>query len=118
MSYVRDGGVAVHTTECNISSDDATVDTGPTVLYRRRDLVQLAGQLSEDGFLITLDLTEGDTPADRHIDIPPFSDVHLKTTLGEYVTTSVALIIEKPVDWNSTSKPKRRRWFGGRSAAD
>jgi hypothetical protein len=106
MMCVRAGGVAVHTTEFNTSSDSDTLSTGGTVLYRRRDLVELAGRLTDDGYRIDLDLREGNSPADQHIDIPPFSDTHLRTMLGEFATTSVALVIEKPPDWS----PPRRRW--------
>ena len=117
MACVRPGGVAVHTTEYNVSSARATVDTGATVLYRRRDLVQLADRLRHDGYRITLDLTEGDTPADRHIDVPPFSDTHLRTMLGEYVTTSVALVVEKPEGWApggaAWASGDRPRWWSG-----
>lgn len=96
---VRPGGVAVHTTELNVSSNDDTIDSGGTVLFRRRDIEELANRLRGEGYVITLDLSEGDTPEDQHVDVPPFSDTHLRTTLGEFVTTSVALIIEKPLDW-------------------
>lgn len=96
MRHVRPGGVAVHTTEYNLSSDEDTVSEGGTVLYRRRDLTELARRLRRAGYRITLDLTEGATPEDRHIDVPPFSETHLRTMLGQYVTTSVALVIEKP----------------------
>ncbi len=106
MACVRPGGVAVHTTEYNISSDTATIDAAPTVLYRRRDLTELAERLTRQGYRITLDLTEGETPADRHVDVPPFSDTHLRTMLGEFVTTSVALVVEKPDDW----LPRRTGW--------
>jgi hypothetical protein len=99
MDFVAPGGVAVHTTEYNVSSDDDTVDAGGTVLYRRRDLLDLAGRLTACGYEIHLDLSEGDAPEDQHIDVPPFTGTHLKTKLGEFVTTSVALIIEKPADW-------------------
>jgi len=106
MTLVRPGGVAVHTTECNTSSDSDTVSTGGTVLYRRRDLIELAKRLTDDGYRIDLDLREGDSPADQHVDVPPFSETHLRTMLGEFVTTSVALVIEKPPDW----LPLKRRW--------
>jgi SAM-dependent methyltransferase len=96
MRCLAPGGVAVHTTELNVSSDERTVADGGTVLYRRRDLVALARRLRRLGYRIDLDLTEGTTPDDRHVDVPPFSDVHLRTTLGEFVTTSVALVIENP----------------------
>lgn len=96
MEVVRPGGVAVHTTEYNLSSDADTVETGGTVLFRRSDLEQLAGRLRGRGYRISLDLSEGDTPADHHVDVPPFSDIHLRTVLDRFVTTSVALVVEKP----------------------
>lgn len=96
MRCLAPGGVAVHTTEFNVSSDERTVESGGTVLYRRQDIEALAGRLRRLGYRIDLDLTEGDTSADRHVDVPPFSDTHLRTALGEFVTTSVALVIEKP----------------------
>lgn len=96
MRCLAPGGVAVHTTELNVSSDDQTVESGATVLYRRRDIEALAARLRRLGYRIDCDLVEGDTPADQHVDVPPFSDTHLRTTLGEFVTTSVGLVIEKP----------------------
>jgi hypothetical protein len=103
MRCVAPGGVAVHTTELNVSSGDRTVAAGPTVLYRRRDIEELAARLRGLGYRIDVDLTEGIAPADGHVDVPPFSDTHLRTTLGEFVTTSVGLVIEKP------AQPARRR---------
>lgn len=96
LRCLRPGGVAVHTTELNVSSDLETIQEGGTVLYRRHDLVELCRQLRRRGYRIALDLTEGTTAEDRHVDVPPFTNVHLRTALGEFVTTSVALIIERP----------------------
>jgi len=107
MRCVEPGGVAVHTTECNVSSDDRTVESGGTVLYRRRDITALAKRLRRLGYRIDCTLTEGDTHADRHVDVPPFSNTHLRTTLGEFVTTSVGLVIEKP------ERPRRRIFGSG-----
>jgi hypothetical protein len=97
MDCVRPGGIAAHTTELNVSSDKDTVEAGPTVLYRRRDIRSLVDRLRKLGYVIECDLTEGDAPADRHIDLPPFSDTHLRTVFGAYVTTSVGLVIAKPL---------------------
>jgi hypothetical protein len=95
LDCLRPGGVAVHTTEFTVSSNDATVETGATVLFRRRDIDALVERLRGAGHVIDIDYTEGTTPEDLHVDTPPFTDVHLRTTLGDYVTTSLALIIEK-----------------------
>jgi SAM-dependent methyltransferase len=107
MRCLAPGGVAVHTTELNVSSDEQTVVSGATVLYRRRDIKALAARLRRLGYRIDYDLTEGNTPADRHVDVPPFSDTHLRTTLGEFVTTSVGLVIEKS-EGNGRRRPFRR----------
>jgi hypothetical protein len=105
MRCLRPGGTAVHTTEFNLSSNADTVSSGGTVLFRRRDIDALLGRLRDAGFVVDGDFTPGETPADRHVDVPPFSETHLRTTLGEYVTTSVALVIEKPQDWSEGSGP-------------
>jgi len=95
MDCLRPGGTAVHTTEYVLSSDQDTVEAGGTVLYRRKDIEALARRLRADGHAIDLDFTEGDSPDDLHVDVPPYSDVHLRTRLGAYVTTSLALVVTK-----------------------
>ena len=45
MACLRPGGVAVHTTEYLVSSNDATVEAGGTVFYRRRDIQALVERL-------------------------------------------------------------------------
>ena len=106
MDCLVPGGVAVHTTELNVSSEEETVESGATVLYRRRDIEGLAARLRRLGYRIDLDLREGSTPQDRHIDVPPFSDTHLRTVLGEFVTTSVGLVVERP-----EASSRRRTWW-------
>jgi hypothetical protein len=95
METLKPGGVAVHTTEYTVSSNETTIDSGATVLYRRRDIQALVRRLRRAGHAIDIDYTEGTTPEDVHVDLPPYTNVHLRTMLGEYVTTSLALVIEK-----------------------
>lgn len=95
MACVKAGGVAVHTTEYLVSSNDATVEAGGTVFYRRRDIEELVARLRRAGHVIDVDYTLGATPEDEHVDVPPYSDVHLRTELAGYVTTSLALIVTK-----------------------
>jgi SAM-dependent methyltransferase len=95
MRCLKPGGIAVHTTEYTVSSNTDTIETGGTVLYRRRDIEALVERLQRAGHTIDVDYTEGTTPEDLHVDTPPYTNTHLRTTLGEYVTTSLALIIEK-----------------------
>ena len=42
-----------------------------------------------------MDYSLGSTPDDVHVDVPPYTDVHLRTELAGYVTTSLALIVTK-----------------------
>jgi hypothetical protein len=116
MDCLRPGGVAVHTTEYLVSTgvtNDATVEAGGTVFYRRRDIEDLVRRLRRAGHAIEVDYTEGATPDDLHVDVPPFTDVHLRTRLGGYVTTSLALVVTKspspPRRWWSFSRPARPR---------
>ncbi len=80
MDCLRPGGVAVHTTEYLVSSDDspATVEEGGTVFYRRSDIADLVDELHRAGHAIDMDYTLGTTPDDVHIDVAPYSDVHLR----------------------------------------
>jgi SAM-dependent methyltransferase len=118
MRCLRPGGVAVHTTEFNLGSDDATVEAGETVFFRRRDIEWLASRLRWSGHRINIDLDPGDSPADRHIDTEPWSTTHLKLSVSGHVITSLGLIIEKAFE-NSPSLEHRmielarptRRWL-------
>ncbi len=95
MDCLRPGGVAVHTTEYLVSSNEQTVEEGGTVFYRHRDVEELVTRLRRLGHAIDVDYTEGTTPDDLHVDVPPYSDVHLRTELSGYVTTSLALVVTK-----------------------
>jgi SAM-dependent methyltransferase len=97
LACLRPGGIAVHTTEFNLHSDDATIDKAETVLFRRRDLVELFAELEAEGHLCApLDLTEGHEPIERYIDLPPFRPMpHLKMALQGMPATSIGLIIHR-----------------------
>ena len=97
VALLKPGGVAVHTTEYNLSSNLFTRRRGDAVIYRRRDLEGLAAELRLQGYALDLGFDAGDGPADRAVDRPPYThDPHLKLQLGRYVATSYGLIIEKP----------------------
>ena len=110
MHRLRPGGLAVHTTELNLSSDTDTIAEGVeggTVLHRRRDVEDLVRRLRADGHRIAYDLSEGSWPADRHVDVPPYTGTHLRTKLGEFETTSIALVIQKRNDRRAWSRATR-----------
>jgi len=97
MDCLAPGGVAVHTTELNCESDRSTVEHGHSVIYRRRDLSELAELLRARGHSIEpFDFDLGGTEADGFVDEPPYNGrTHLKLRVDGYVTTSFGLIIRK-----------------------
>jgi len=97
LKCLKPGGLAVHTTELNLSSNSITLEKGGTVIFRRRDFENLALRLLEAGhevFPITFD--SGDSELDRVIDLPPYAnDQHLKLQLMRWVATSFGMIVRK-----------------------
>jgi SAM-dependent methyltransferase len=96
MECLRPGGVAVHTTEYNAASNRFTVERGPSVIFRRRDVERIGERLVAAGHEITLDFTEGACAMDYVVDVPPYRlEPHLKLLLEGFVSTSIGLIVRK-----------------------
>jgi 2-polyprenyl-3-methyl-5-hydroxy-6-metoxy-1,4-benzoquinol methylase len=97
VECLKHGGLAVHTTELNLTSNDKTVDNEGTVLFRRRDIEKLAVDLSSRGhFVAQIKYDLGNTQHDAYVDVPPYSSHnHLKAALGAYVTTSFGIIVRR-----------------------
>lgn len=97
LDCLRPGGVAVHTTELNLTSNDDTIDHAGTVLFRRRDMERLALMLISRGHEVAqIRFDGGSSPLDTHVDVPPYGgDPHLKMALGRYATTSFGIIARK-----------------------
>lgn len=91
------GGVAVHTTEFNLSSNEDTVETGDTVIYRHRDLTELIKRLEDRGHIVQPLTIAPDTHCwDFYVDVPPYTTTpHLKLMLGKYVATSVGIVVQR-----------------------
>jgi hypothetical protein len=92
MQCLRPGGVAVHTTEFNVSSNDDTITEGPTVAYRRRDLIEMIDRLRAAGHRVKVTYHLGQEAEDLHVDTEPYSDTHLRTVVGPYVVTSFGIL--------------------------
>lgn len=94
---LRVGGVAVHTTEFNLSSNDDTVTKGGTVIYRRKDIEELVQRLRDRGHIVKpFVIGDGSHYWDFHVDVPPYSqDPHLKLLLMGYVCTSVGIVVHR-----------------------
>ena len=96
IKCLKPGGFAFHTTEFNVSSNSQTVEEGPDVIYRKRDLEKIVYRLRDEGHKIDIDFALGNKPFDLYVDLPPYKqEVHLKLELWGYTCTSFGLIIQK-----------------------
>ena len=106
MDFVMDSaallgpeGVAVHTTEFNVLSDGETVQSGPNVVYRRRDILELSELLSAQGFkLLSPNFDAGEHRYDIEFDTEPYMASerrHLKLEIDGHVSTSMFLIVQR-----------------------
>jgi SAM-dependent methyltransferase len=97
LDTLKPGGIAVHTTEVNLSSNTQTMEHGDTVLYRRSDLEAFVEELRNDGHQVEpFTIAPMEHFLDNHVDVPPFTAYpHLKLKLAQYVTTSGGIVVRK-----------------------
>ncbi len=110
---LRPGGVAIHTTEFNVSSNTDTWTSGLSVIFRQLDLLKMKELLESLGHQVApFNFSTGHGTADQHVDQPPYGQhPHLKLQLGPYVSTSIGIIVtagEQP-NW------LRRQWASVRT---
>ena len=100
---LKPGGIAVHTTEFNLSSNEATYESCHLSIYPRRDIDALIDRLTCAGHhVVPVNWSRGSGRLDRVTDLPPFGDEpHLRLQLSDYECTSIGLII------------RRGRWLRG-----
>lgn len=94
---LRPGGVAVHTTEFNVSSNTDTFESAALSIYRERDLVAFIEEMIERGHTVhPLRIAPDSHVIDHFVDLPPYDgSVHLKLELQDFVTTSVGIVITR-----------------------
>ncbi|MDQ8039823.1 MAG: class I SAM-dependent methyltransferase [Rickettsiella sp.] len=94
---LRIGGVACHTTEFNLSSNEQTLDQGITVIYRKQDIEKLICLLRQRGHHVSdLIIAPNKHDLDLHIDIPPYKqDKHIKLKLADYICTSIGIVVKR-----------------------
>jgi hypothetical protein len=96
LETLRPGGLAVHTTEFNLGSNETTLETPGLSIFRRRDIERLLERLAARGHVVwPLNLHPGDAPLDAHIDVPPYALPHLKIEAEGQVTTSFGLVVQR-----------------------
>jgi hypothetical protein len=93
---LKPGGLAVHTTELNLTSATDTMETPGLSLYRRQDFEALAARLVAQGHEVApLNFHPGYEEEDGLVDAPPYALPHLKLKLGAWTVTSMGMIVRK-----------------------
>jgi 2-polyprenyl-3-methyl-5-hydroxy-6-metoxy-1,4-benzoquinol methylase len=96
LETLKPGGVAIHTTEFNLSSNDDTFEAPTLSIYRKRDIEGLLSRLVDAGHEVwPLSLHPGSGKVDEHIDLPPYAFPHLKIQLHQYICTSLGIVVRK-----------------------
>lgn len=96
MECLKPLGVAVHTTEFNVSSNDETIERPDLCLYRRRDLEELIETLRGVGHSIHVNFWRPSTPDNCRVDEPPYHYDHtMNARFGTHIFTSIGLIVRK-----------------------
>jgi len=96
LRTLRPGGLAIHTTEFNLDSDEETIDLPDLCLFRRSDIERVLSHLIAAGHRAwPLNLHPGTGEFDRHIDLPPYALPHLKLQVAQFATTSIGIVVEK-----------------------
>ena len=72
LKTLRPGGVAIHTTEFNLSSNISTVEFGNSVIYRRKDILEIEAYMSQHGHKMELDFSLGSKEGDLFVDTYPY----------------------------------------------
>ena len=93
MACLAPGGVAVHTTEFNLTSNLSTLESPQLCVYRRYDIDGLLDQLVREGHRVPRrNFNPGAGQVDRYVDLPPYRSMpHLRLKLDRYATTSLGL---------------------------
>lgn len=94
---LKPGGVAVHTTEFNLTNGEETLESPRLSIYRKKDIQQLEKQLEQIGCsMLPCNWYSGDLPQDKHIDLPPYKqEIHLKLKIEQFDVTSLGLVVIK-----------------------
>jgi hypothetical protein len=96
MECLAPGGVAVHTTEFNLSSNQETVEAGWVSIYRKRDIEALVGTLEADRHEVwAVNYFPGFSELDEHVDFPPYGLPHIKVRFEDFTITSLGLVVQR-----------------------
>ena len=97
MNVLKPGGVAVHTTEFNLSSNSQTLESEYLSIYRQRDIQDLIDRLGKAGHRVEpMNFSVGKGFIENLIDLPPYGiDPSIRIRLQDYDCTSIGIIVTK-----------------------
>jgi len=103
LGLLKKGGIAVHTTEYNISNEGDTISTGDSVLYQKKHIEPFIQHLCSKGYVIEEpDFSLGNDVFDCFVDMPPYAadgyeqgGPHIKLEMGGHTCTCFGIIISK-----------------------
>lgn len=110
IKILKPGGIAVHTTEFNLWSNDETIENGFNVIYRRKDFEEIQKWMNDNKCEMVLSFKRTQKEADTYLPLPPYVALplypgldhdrrnHLNLILDNFVSTSYGLIIKKQQD--------------------
>ena len=98
LKCLKKGGIAVHTTEFNVSSNTETWSTEDLYIFRKCDIETIIHECHLKGYNVSINWDYGTSFSDYHIDVPPYKhNPHLKLKIADFTVTSIGLIITKPL---------------------
>jgi hypothetical protein len=97
VATLNPGGVAVHTTELHMTSNDQTLEAPTISIFRRRDFEELAAELRQAGHTVApLNFYMGVHELEEHIDMPPYvADPSLRLEIAGHKSTSFGMIVTR-----------------------
>ena len=95
LKVLKPGGVAVHTTEYNISSEDS-IDIPYKAVFGKNFFDELRDEVIAQGhYFAPLDYRLGNHPDDDHVPMQASIEDHLKLYVSGTIATSIGIIIVK-----------------------
>lgn len=95
VNTLKPGGIAVHTTEYNLRSNSDTIEAGPTVIYREKDVLAFKAHMESLGHEVAaFDFNQGHRLLDQYIDVPPYgTEPVVKFWYARYTMTSIGIVV-------------------------
>ena len=98
LKTLKPGGVSVHTTEFNLSSEDNETSIPYCIAYGKKFFDDISKEIKEMGhYFAPLDYRLGDHPADDYVYKWGEPEPHFKVMIGDSVATSFGIIIVKGI---------------------